>query len=112
MANKSLMEGVPTVGLTTTAAQTTGVSGTLYGIVAKTNGRKRNLTIQMVYSGAPGASEYNLMGSIDGTNFEQIGSDLTGTDTLVEFETNVTFLRLDQVSRANAVTATGYLFLA
>lgn len=110
-----LMSNVPVT--LTTYTGTGAVAGSEVFVVppASTRGMERFTTVQISFSADPGAYVFNLLGSLDGTNFGILETTAISKTTVIAvatIRTNVLFIRLDQVSKANAVTATALLMVA
>lgn len=109
---EALVTGTPITGLSTTAAQLAGITGTVFAVPVRGGKEVNPLTVQLVFGAAPGNYIYQLFGSLDGTNFSQIGSDITqAASAILTVSINTKFVRLDQVSKANAVTTVGSIML-
>lgn len=112
MSTPALMGGFPFVGLTTTGGQLGAVLGTVVAVPQKRQGGDIAISVQMTFSGAPGASVFKLMMSNDGVNFLDTGLTISDTASMVKtMLAAVLFLRLDQTSKTNAVTATGTIVM-
>lgn len=112
---KTLQSGVPETltGMVGTGAVTGQIFGIPPGGSRGISGR--TLSVQITFSADPGTYVMNLMGSLDGTNFILLNtSDISKTTSacLAQIPVNVIQIRLDQVSKANSVTANAVLMVA
>jgi len=112
---KTLQAGVPET--LSAMAGTGAITGQVWGIPpGHSRGvTGRTLTIQITFSADPGAFVYNLMSSLDGVNFILLNTtdvSKTTSPVLAQIPVNVIQVRLDQVSKANSVTATPILMIA
>jgi hypothetical protein len=90
---------------------TGAVAGTIFAISQRQKG-DLFLGIQIAFSADPGAYVFELHGSVDGVTFGLLGAQITGTTVTAIRTVNVSgmkFVQLNQVSKANAVTATAQL---
>jgi hypothetical protein len=109
---KSLMSNVPYAPAVLTG--TGAVTGEILAVPpASTRGSERWITVAVSFSADPGAISFNLMGSLDGTNFATLQNFAVATlPILATIKANVTHVRFDQVSKVNSVTATPLLMVA
>jgi hypothetical protein len=112
MPQQTLMTGVAQVARTGGYTGTGAVSGTLY-CVPFGRGVERFVEVQISFSADPGAYVFELRGSNDVAVAPTIiGANIAGTTVSVIVKRDAAlFLRLDQVSKANAVTANATITL-
>lgn len=110
MPTEAFVTGTPVIGITTSA--TGAVTGTIFAVTQKSGQAERALTLQLVFASAPGASVYRLFQSLNGIDFSQVGADITEAVPIIKNLINAKFVRLDQVSKTNAILATGSLMIA
>jgi hypothetical protein len=103
------MTGVPHIGLTTF-----GLGASTGDTIAMPPGA-RYLTVDIEFEGgAPGASVYRLQQSMidNPNNWHQIGADITEALSVRTELVNTQFVRINQVSKTNGVTARGRLLVS
>jgi hypothetical protein len=113
----ALVTGSPVISHS--SALTGAITGTAFGVPIRGGKVDTPITVQMVFASAPGASVYQLMGSLDGTNYAPLqvsdGSitlvTFTEASLIIKYKVNVKFVRLDQVSKTNAIQSTGRLMM-
>lgn len=109
----ALMSGVQFTGFTSTTAQLGAVTGTIVAIpTSRRHGGDIAISASVAFGGAPGASSFKLFISNDGVNFVDSALTISDAATLVKtLLPGITHLRFDQVSKTNAVTATGIIVM-
>jgi len=111
MPVEALVNNTPVVGLSGGYTGTGAVSGTVYAVpLGKFT--ERFIEVQITFSADPGAYVFELQGSNDGSNFAILGTNLAATTVpLFVKRDSAKFIRLNQISKANAVTANTLLNL-
>lgn len=99
----SLATNIPVTG---TYAGVGALAGTPYAVPFG-RGVERFITVAIVFGADPGLYVFNLMASNDGVTFVPFDTQITGTTVnIIVKKPTARFIRVDQVSKANAVTAT------
>lgn len=83
---------------------TGAIEGTPFAVPART--RQSGLQLVVSFDADPGASQYDFLGSLDGTNWVAIDSLNFVDDTPQNLELDpagFAFIRVDQASKTNAV---------
>lgn len=109
---EALVTGTPVVSHS--SALTGAITGTPFAVPVRGGKVTTPITVQFTFASAPGASVYNLMGSLDNVTYFPLNSAAITEAVafqVLTFLVNVKFIRLDQVSKTNAVLSTGLLML-
>ena len=114
---EALVTGTPVTSHS--SALTGAITGTPFAVPIRSGKQDTPITVQLVFASAPGASVYNLMGSNDNVDYAPIPVldasitvfTITEASLITRFRVNNLFVRLDQVSKTNAVQSTGTLML-
>lgn len=102
-------EALNEIGTSQATTGTGAVAGTIFAVPQRN--KDIFVGVQISFSADPGAYVFSLQGSLDGTNFAEILA-ITGTTVNAVENHNVSglkFVRLNQTSKANAVTANAIL---